>query len=157
MATSKHPLKNFQNCLQSIIVWQYPHYTNYTLPFTISTTTSQSSLFTKPWIICFKSPRYTSSHKFHPRKYIHSVKHHNIDYRHLESTTELDKISTSTGHYSRSNCGNMHAETTNHLTTQSMKTNNTRSNYLRQCIVEVPPLFLRDEEIFCSWGRCWRS
>ena len=94
---------------------------------------------------------------FHPRKVVNSVKHHNTDYRHLESTTELEKISTSTGYYSRSNCVNMCAETTNHPTTQSMKTNNTKRNYLSQCIVEVPPLFLRDKERVCSWGRCWRS
>ena len=93
----------------------------------------------------------------HPRKDVESVKHHNIDYRHPKSTIELDIISTSTGHYSRSNCGNMRAEMTNHLTTQSMKTNNTRNNYLRQHTIEVPPLFLWDEERFCSWGRCWRS
>ena len=87
---------------------------------------------------------------FHPGEDVDPIKHHNIDHRHPESITELGRISTSASHYSRSNCGNMCVEMTNHPTTHSMKTNNTRNNYLRQYIVKVPPLFLRDEEIFCS-------
>ena len=53
---------------------------------------------------------------FHPGEYVDLIKHHDIDYRHPESTTELGRISTSVGRYSRSNCGNMHTETNNHPT-----------------------------------------
>ena len=68
---------------------------------------------------------------FHPGENFDFVKHHNLDYRYLESATELDRILAPTGHYNRSNCGSMCAETTNYPTTRSMKTNHSRSNYLR--------------------------
>ena len=92
-------------------------------------------------------------HKFlHPRENVDFVKHHNFDYRHPESTTELDRVSAPTSHYNRIHCGSICAETTNHPTTQSIKTNHKRSNHLRQCSVEYLPCFFGTKKDFVLGG-----
>ena len=56
-----------------------------------------------------KGPIHRTQHgknsiPFHSGEDVDVIKHYNTDHRHPESTSKLDKIPTSTGHYSRSNC-----------------------------------------------------
>ena len=83
---------------------------------------------------------------------VNPIQNYNLDHRHLENSPQLDRISTPTGHYSRSHCGSMCPETTDHPTTQSMKTNHRRSNHLKQCSVEYLPYFFRTKKYFVPRG-----
>ena len=44
------------------------------------------------------------SRPFHSREDVDDIKYYNINHRHPESTVKLDKIPTSTGRDSKSNC-----------------------------------------------------
>ena len=66
-------------------------------------------------------PVYGSQHgkdsiPFHSREYVDAINPYNINHRHPESIAKLDRIPTSVGHDSRSNCGILCTETTNYLT-----------------------------------------
>ena len=74
------------------------------------------------------------------------------DYQHPKITTELDRVSIPTGHYNIIHCGSMCVEMTNHTTTQSMKTNNSRSNYSRQYTIDSLPCFFVTKKDFVPGG-----
>ena len=80
------------------------------------------------------------------------VQLNHINHRHPESFAELDRFPTSPRHNSPNHRRSLCTEKTDHQTSQPTKI--TIETSQKQFCTS---LFLRDEETFCSWGRCRRS
>ena len=96
------------------------------------------------------------SRSLHIRKDVDPIKPDHTYHQHPKDSTKLDRFPTSPRSNSTSHCRSLCTEATDHQTSQPMKT--------RQIIVTIETrgifctyLFLRDEETFCSWGRCRKS
>ena len=78
-------------------------------------------------------------------------------HRHPENIAKLDRFPTSHSSDSPSNCRSLCTKKTDHQTSQPMMIKAQNNDYLDRQGNFGTSLGLRDEETFCSWGRCWRS
>ena len=90
----------------------------------------------------------------HVQKDVDPFRSHYLNNRYPEGIAELDRLSASSFHHSSSYHRSLRPKETDHPSAQSTaRASLNGSTKLRFCT----SLFLRDEEMFFSWGRCRRS
>ena len=100
-------------------------------------------------------PQYGENRRSpHFRKDASPIKFNNINDRHPKRFTKLGRLLASSGYHNSNYHRSLCPKETDHPAAQSpARASLTASARVHFCT----SLFLRDEETFCSWGRCRRS
>ena len=98
-----------------------------------------------------------NSRSLHFRKDVDPIKLDHTHHRHTQTIAELDRFPTPSSSDSPNNRRIMRIENTDHQTSHPIHLKHKNNDYLDRQGSFCTSMFLRDEETFCSWGRCWRS